>query len=88
MIQYLITINIISYLLCYIDKKKSIKNKWRISENTLLFTSLIGGSLGMILSMTIHRHKTKKLKFKIIVPLLLVLWITMILYYKFGEMQR
>ena len=48
---YLIFINLFSFILMKIDKEKSKRNKNRISENTFVFISLIGGSLGIILSM-------------------------------------
>ena len=63
---YLISINIISFILIFIDKRKAINNKWRIPESTLLFISLLGGCFGTILSMYLFHHKTKKLKFKLV----------------------
>lgn len=80
---YLISINIISFILMFIDKRKAIKHKIRIPENTLLLTSIIGGSIGLILGMHLFKHKTRKLKFKIIPILSLVchLFIIQIIYY-------
>ena len=46
MINYLIIINIISFIIMGLDKLFAIKNKRRISENTLLFLSIIGGVFG------------------------------------------
>ncbi len=63
---YLVSVNIIGFLLCYMDKRRAIKHKIRISENTLLLISLIGGALGILIGMNLFHHKTKKLKFKII----------------------
>ena len=74
---YLLIINIISLLICIIDKAKSIHNKYRIKEKTLLFLSLIGGCFGMALGMNISHHKTKKLKFKL-VYILCIIWIIII----------
>ena len=74
---YLLIINIISLLICIIDKEKSIHNKYRIKEKTLLFLSLIGGCFGMALGMNISHHKTKKLKFKL-VYILCIIWIIII----------
>ena len=63
---YLISINLISFLLIFIDKRKAINHKWRIPESTLLLTSIIGGSIGLILGMHLFNHKTRKLKFKLV----------------------
>lgn len=42
-------------------------------ERTLLLIAAIGGSLGSLLGMLVAHHKTRKAKFYILVPLLLVL---------------
>lgn len=77
---YLIIVNILAFILCFIDKRKAIKQKYRISEDTLLFISLIGGCFGLVLSMNIYHHKTKKLKFKL-VYLLCIIWFLIIINY-------
>ena len=48
LITYLIVINLISFLLMGIDKRRAIKNKWRISEKTLFLTAFLFGSVGAI----------------------------------------
>ena len=60
---YLICINIISFLIYYIDKRLAIKHKYRVPENILILVSLIGGVLGSLISMMLFHHKTKHLKF-------------------------
>ena len=75
---YLIIINIITFLLCIIDKIKAIKQKYRIPEKTLLLLSLIGGCFGMVLGMNISHHKTKKIKFKL-VYLFCIIWIIILI---------
>ena len=71
-VSYLIIINFISFILVAIDKRKAIKNKYRISEKTFFIFSFIGGSLGTLLGMFQFHHKTKKLKFLIGIPILLL----------------
>lgn len=78
--NYLLIINIISFVLMGIDKIQAIRNKQRISEASLLIISLIGGSIGTILSMIIFRHKIRKIKFLLLVPLFLI--ISIYLYLK------
>ena len=75
MIYYLITINIITLIAYGIDKYKSIKHKYRISEATLVILAILGGALGAFLGMIIFHHKTKKKKFIILIPLILLLWV-------------
>ena len=76
---YFLSINILTLLLCIIDKEKAIKNKYRIPEKVLLFLSLIGGCFGMLLGMNLFHHKTRKLKFKL-VYIFCISWIIIIRY--------
>lgn len=66
----LLLVNSISCTAFGIDKRKAIKNQWRISEKTLLLLSFVG-SFGAFLGMKAFHHKTNKLKFKILIPLFL-----------------
>lgn len=77
---YLIIINILSFVLYGIDKLKAIKKKERISEKTLILIGILGGSIGSIIGMNIFRHKTKKLKFIISLPLILIIHIIVVIY--------
>ncbi len=70
---YLLVMNLITFLMYGVDKRKAIKNKWRIPEKTLLGAAFLGGSVGALLGMKVFRHKTKHWKFKICVPVCLVL---------------
>lgn len=77
-IIYLIVINLIAFLAMYIDKKRAKYGKWRIPEQTLFILALIGGSIGAVAGMYTFRHKTKKLRFSIGFPVILVLQILLI----------
>ena len=70
---YFLLINLIAFVVCFVDKRKSIKDKWRIQEKTLLILSLLGGGIGMFVGMRVFKHKTKKLKFTVGVPVITVL---------------
>ena len=75
---YLIIINIIAFGMYGIDKQKAIKKQWRIPEAQLLAVAAIGGSAGALLGMQFFHHKTRKWKFRLVVPLILaaqlILW--------------
>ncbi|SHH33152.1 Uncharacterized membrane protein YsdA, DUF1294 family [Anaerosphaera aminiphila DSM 21120] len=83
-LYYLIFINIFSFILFYIDKRRAVKNNTRnrISENNLLLSAFLFGSLGALIAMLLFHHKTKKLKFKILVPLFLIVQVIGIYYFK------
>ena len=77
---YLLAINLISFIAYGIDKRKAIKNKWRIKEATLLGLSFIGGSIGALMGMIIFHHKTKKPRFKIGVPVMLIIHLVILFF--------
>ena len=79
---YLIFINIYQLIQMGLDKYFAIKNKRRISEKTLIITTLLGGSIGGIFGMKIFRHKTKKFKFYFFYIIFLILHIYLYLYIK------
>ena len=70
---YFAVINIIGFASMGIDKRKAIRNAYRIPEATLFAIALVGGSLGSNLGMHIFRHKTKHWYFLIGMPIILVL---------------
>ena len=73
--SWLAVANIIAFFMYGIDKLKAKHRRWRIPEATLLGIAAIGGSLGAFAGMQIFRHKTKHLRFQILVPLFLLLHI-------------
>ena len=77
---YLLAINIVSLFLYGIDKYKAKKNKWRISEATLLMIAVIGGSIGAWVGMRLWHHKTMHKKFKYGIPIIIILQISLVVY--------
>ena len=73
---YLLVINAAEFILYGIDKHKAIKGKWRVPEATLIGIAALGGALGAFLGMLIWHHKTRKWKFRILVPLCLIVSLT------------
>ncbi len=71
-IVYLVLINAAGLLLMRADKKKAIQRKWRIPEATLMGVAALGGSLGVLAGIYAFRHKTRKPKFTVGVPAILV----------------
>ncbi len=78
-IIYFVAINIITFFVMWLDKRKAKKGKWRIPENTLLLLVLLGGGIGGIAGMYTFRHKTQKMKFVIGFPVILICEIILIL---------
>lgn len=77
---YVLIVNIVSFAIYGIDKRKAVEGKWRIPEATLLFTGFIGGAVGSFIGMKVFRHKTQKPKFRILVPVFILLNIAVIVF--------
>ncbi len=81
MALYLIVIlfmSLITYVSYAMDKRKSIRGKWRIKEKTLLILSISLGALGGLFAMYLLRHKTKHLYF------IIINWIALLLHIVIG----
>ena len=77
---YGIAINLVTFLVYGIDKWKAKKNGWRIPEKTLLLLAFLGGSIGAFLGMRVFHHKTLKWKFRIGIPLVILLQLAIIVF--------
>lgn len=71
-VLYLIVVNILTFLVFGIDKRKARKGRWRIPEATLIGLSAAGGSIGALLGMHLFRHKTQKRKFTLGIPAIII----------------
>ena len=72
LVWYLAAINFTTWVVYGLDKGRAKSGKWRIPERTLLLLALAGGSLGAPAGMIMFRHKTRKPKFYISVPVMFV----------------
>ena len=79
-IIYLLVINLAAFLAMWLDKRKAKKGAWRIPEQTLLSLVLLGGGIGGIAGMYTFRHKTKKPRFYIGFPVMLITEIILFIY--------
>lgn len=79
-IIYLAIMNLFGFLIMLIDKKRAEYGKWRIPEKTLLLVSLFGGSIGTLVGMYVFHHKTKKARFFIGMPMILIFQIISVIY--------
>lgn len=75
---YILSVNLGGFIAFGIDKKRSIRSKWRIPETTLMTFALMGGSIGCLLGMKVFRHKTLKPLFSIGIPVILLIQVLII----------
>ena len=79
-IIYILLMFIVGFISMGVDKAKAKKSKWRIKESTLLIIAALGGSLGSLMGMRCFRHKTKHIKFVVLVPIFLVVHFAVLIY--------
>ena len=71
---------LLTFILFGIDKKRAVREEWRIRERTLLLLCIIGGSAGGLIGMTVFRHKIRKFRFVAAVPVLFTVQLALLLY--------
>lgn len=64
--------NVITFLMMGLDKMKAKADRRRISEKTLLTSAFVMGGIGIAAGAAIFHHKTRKILFKIGIPLALI----------------
>lgn len=74
-IIYLTAISVFAVIITVFDKARAVRGGRRVRENILLSVSMLGGSVAMYLTMRFIRHKTKKKKFMLGIPLIFLLQI-------------
>ncbi len=86
-VLYVILINIFGLAIMAIDKFKAQKGFWRIPEKTIFVVTLLGGGFGTVAGMYMFRHKTKKLKFTVGLPTILISEIAIIVYLVYNYLK-
>lgn len=74
---YIIVLNLVTYYMYLIDKRRAEKDEYRIPEAVLLGLSFIGGAFGAFCAMQEYRHKTLHKAFVIGVPIALLLHVAL-----------
>jgi len=83
LLGYLIVMQLVAIFLTVRDKRSAKRNRWRVKESTLLLVSVLGGSVGMLFTMNMIRHKTQRKKFMIGIPAIIVLQVAAIVFILF-----
>jgi len=82
-IYYFVAVNVLTFLTYGFDKGRARAGARRVPERTLILMAVIGGSVGALLAMQLFRHKTKKAKFYIGVPIILILQIIVVILFSY-----
>ncbi len=72
-VAYLVVVNVVAFAVYGTDKRRAERGNARIPEAVLLLLAFIGGAVGALAGMLRFHHKTRKLRFRICIPIALVL---------------
>ena len=72
MIGIICLMDLIAFIMFGVDKYKASHDLWRIPESTLILFAFLGGAIGALAGMKVFHHKTRKIKFRILIPAALV----------------
>ncbi len=79
-VVFWLALNLVTYTYFHADKERAIHGDDRISERTLLFLALSGGSLGAKMAQRRFCHKTQKQPFGHLLNAIVVLHLGLIAY--------
>ena len=69
----ILAMSVVTFFIYGLDKRLAVNGEYRISERALLWLCILFGGIGGFLGMRLFRHKTRKTKFRLAVPLLAVI---------------
>lgn len=73
LVGWVIVANVLAVCVTAFDKWAAKNRRFRVPENTLLLLAAVGGSGAMLLTMWLVRHKTRRAKFMLGLPAMLLL---------------
>ena len=84
-LPYLVVINVATFFTYGLDKWKAKRSRWRIREAALLTLAVLGGSIGAWLGMKVWHRKTQHKKFKVGIPIIIIVQAIIIWYFFFRR---
>lgn len=82
---YYCFINLLSFVIFGLDKRRARNGKWRVPERILIFLAFLGGGIGALLGMLIFHHKTRKRRFQVLVPLWLAIHLIATIFFTYQN---
>lgn len=77
---YYFIINLVTLLVWEADKRRAVRQQWRVPEKWLFFLALMGGAAGALAGMILFRHKIRKPLFWLTGILFLAVHILLFIY--------
>ncbi|MCL2087601.1 MAG: DUF1294 domain-containing protein [Oscillospiraceae bacterium] len=79
-IIYIIAISLLAVFLAVCDKNSARKNVWRVKERLLLAVCVLGGAVAMLITMLALRHKIRRAKFMVGIPLIILVQVALVVF--------
>ncbi|TLG77401.1 DUF1294 domain-containing protein [Culicoidibacter larvae] len=80
LIIYVVMMSVALLIAMVVDKRRAIKHKSRVAEQTLLFLAVAGGAPGGLVGMYLWRHKCRKWYFVLVYWLAAIVWVGGLFY--------
>ena len=61
-----VLLSAVTFIVYGLDKRRAVRNRWRVSESSLHLLSVFGGWPGALAGQQLFRHKTQKLSFRVL----------------------
>lgn len=74
MVVYVSVMNALALFIYHSDKRRAQAGEWRVSERALLAVAMFGGGLGAWIGMHVFHHKSRHVRFRLLVPLACLVW--------------
>ncbi|CAM3860071.1 DUF1294 domain-containing protein [Alkalicoccus chagannorensis] len=79
-LYWLAVVNGTAGIFFFLDKKRAVSGGRRVRERTLLLLAAAGGAPAEWILANMIRHKTKKASFRLLLPLLTLVWAAAVWY--------
>ena len=76
LVSWLVSVNLVTFLLYGFDKMRAMVGWFRIPEKVLYALVLLGGGAGGLVAMILFRHKIRKASFQLVFWIIVALQIT------------
>ncbi len=78
----LFVLNVVAFFVFVADKHREQNEKERISASSLTALSICGGAYGAAMAMLLFKAANEIKKFKVLVPIALLLWLVLVVMLK------
>lgn len=87
-VLFTLAMSVMAVIMMWWDKRQARSDKWRISEARLHWIELLGGWPGSFLARRWFRHKTVKMKYRLVFAMIVALHVVLIVGIVYLNVSR